>query len=204
MDKQEYLNQISASNRPNKASKLSEILSSKFFWIGVIGIGAFIIILIIGSLLGGKKSTKDEVTALILHINNTSEVIENYQQNVKSSGLRAYSATLKSVLSDASRDLTIYAADKYNFGEEDPKESLIEEEAIAREELESELFEAKINGILDRIYAHKMAYEIYIITDKEAQLLKSTDDETLEAILNTSYNNLDLLYSKFDEFSETK
>ena len=55
MEGQEYLNQISADNRPVKTSKMSGIFSSKFFWVGVIGIALLIIIIIIGAALGGNK-----------------------------------------------------------------------------------------------------------------------------------------------------
>ena len=64
------------------------------------------------------------------------------------------------------------------------------------------MFEAKINGILDRIYAHKMAYEISLITTREAQIMKSINNDTLNEILTTSYNSLETLYDKFNNFSE--
>ena len=54
MQGQEYLNQISASNRPVKQSKLTNILSSKLFIGGMIALVALIIIMIIGSVLGGN------------------------------------------------------------------------------------------------------------------------------------------------------
>lgn len=203
MDRQEYLNQISAKNRSAKGGK-PKILSSKFFWVGAIGIGALILIIIIGALLGGgKTSGKDQLFSLILHINNTSELIETYQQNVKSSDLRASSASLYSVLTNDSKKLTEFAEEKYNFKEKDVEKSLIEEEATAKDGLEAELFEAKINGVLDRIYAHKMAYEISLITNREVQIMKSVNNDSLDDILTTSYNSLDNLYEKFNGFSET-
>ena len=91
-----------------------------------------------------------------------------------------------------------------NYKEKDIKKEIIEKEATAKQELATELFEAKINGILDRIYANKMAYEISIITTNESQLIKSTNDETLKDALNESYDSLETLYSKFNDFSETK
>lgn len=204
MDRQEYLNQISIKNHPAKKSK-SGIFASKFFWVGVIGVVAFILIMIIGSILGGSRgSDKDRLFALILHVDNTAEAIGEYQPYIKSSALRSHSASLDSVLEDTSKKLTDYAAEKYNFKAKDVKESIAEEETLAKDGLTNELFEAKINGTLDRVYAHKMAYEISLITSREAQLLKSTSNETLKQALTTSYNSLSNLYDKFNEFSETK
>lgn len=203
MDRQEYLNQISASNRPAKGGKSLNILSSKFFWVGAIGAGALILIVIIGSLIGGgKTSGKDQLFSLILRINNTSELIETYQPSVKSSALRSHSASLNSVLSNTSKELTEFAEEKYNFKEKDIKENLTEEETTAKDGLETELFEAKINGVLDRTYAHKMAYEISLITTRETQIMKSINNDTLKEMLVTSYDSLETLYDKFNDFSE--
>ena len=49
-----------------------------------------------------------------------------------------------------------------------------------------------------------MAYEISLMANSEAQLLKSTNNDTLKEMLTTSYNSLDNLYDKFNDFSETK
>lgn len=205
MDRQEYLNQISMKNQPVKKSKLSGIFGSKFFWVGVIGVAVFVFIMILGGILGSARgSDKDRLFALILHIDNTSEIIGEYQPNVKSSDLRSYSASLGGILSNTSKDLTEYATAKYNFKAKDVKQNIIEEETTAKDALKDEFFEAKINGVLDRIYAHKMAYEISLMANSEAQLLKSTNNDTLKEMLTTSYNSLDNLYDKFNDFSETK
>lgn len=204
MDRQEYLNQISTKKQPAKKFQ-SGIFASKFFWVGVIGVAALILIIIIGSILGGgNNSTKDKIFSLILHMDNTSDVISDYQPNVKSSELRSYSASLNSVLSDNSKKLTDYAAEKYNFKARDAKKEITEEETLAKDALEADLFEAKINGVLDRVYAHKMAYEISLITTREAQILKSINNDTVKESLTASYNSLVNLYDKFNDFSETK
>ncbi len=204
MDRQEYLNQISASNHPVKKSR-SGIFASKFFWVGLIGIVAFVLIMILGAIIGGAKSNdKERVFSLILHIDNTSEVIGQYQSNVKSSDLRSYSASLNGILSNTSKELTAYAEEKYNFKAKDVSSKISEEETLSKDGLANELFEAKINGILDRIYAHKMAYEISLITNRESQIFKSSSNENLKNILETSYNSLNNLYDGFNDFTETK
>ena len=204
MDRQEYLNQISMKSRPAKKPR-SGVFASKFFWIGVAGVAALILIMIIGGILGSARgSDKERLFALILHIDNTSEVIEKYQSSVKSSDLRSDSSSLAVVLSDTSKELTNYATEKYDFKKKDVSKSVAEEETLAKDGLMNELFEAKINGNLDRVYAHKMAYEVSLIATRENQLLKSTGNETLKNALNKSYSSLDVLYNKFNDFSESK
>ncbi|MBR2841562.1 hypothetical protein IKE80_02165 [Candidatus Saccharibacteria bacterium] len=209
MDGQQYLNQISKANKPVKRAggkkSISNILSSKFFIIGAVAIGLLVIIIIIGAILGGNKdNTKTLSYDLKLHLDNTSEVIQEYQQNVKSSILRSNSASLSGVLANTSRDLTDYLVNKYKFKDKDISKKIVEEATLAKDELTNELFEAKINGILDRIYAHKMAYEISLLTAEEAKLIKASQDDALTELLTTSHESLSNLYDKFNDFSETK
>ena len=208
MDSQQYLNQISEMSRPAPKSKgkgISGLLSSKFFLVGAIGVVLLIVIIIIGSILGGNKSdNKTLCYDLKLHLDNTAEVIEEYQQYVKSSDLRSSSASLLGVLTNTSRDLTTYLENTYNFKDKDISKTVVEQADLVKDDFLNELFEAKINGILDRIYAHKMAYEISLLTAEESQLYNSSKDESLSELLNTSYESLNNLYDKFNDFSETK
>ena len=106
MDGQEYLNKISASNRPTKKSKLGGLLSSKVVMWGAVAVVALVIIIVIGALIGGsRKDIKTLGAALILHTSNTAEVISDYQDNVRSSDLRASAASLHQVLTVTNKDL---------------------------------------------------------------------------------------------------
>ena len=204
MDGQEYLNQISAVNRPVKPAKKAWY-KSKYAMLGLGTAVALIVIIIIGAILGGNKGGEKNLSyALKLHLANTSEVIQNYQPDVKSSNLRSSSASLYSVLSNTDRELTEYLTEKYNFKEKDIDSKVVEQAALEKDGLEAELFNAKINGILDRIYAHKMAYEISMFMSEEAKLINSTKDPQFKESLTSSYSSLENLYDSFDNFSEAK
>ncbi|MBR2998640.1 hypothetical protein IKF34_02630 [Candidatus Saccharibacteria bacterium] len=203
MDGQEYLNQISASNRPVGQTKMNKILASKFFWVGAIGLVALIIVLIIGSLIdGGKDSAKNKLYALKLNINNTSSVVQDYQKLIKSSDLRSASASLVSVLSNTDSELTNYLTAKYNFTDKSIPENVVTEANAAKDALGADLFEARINGILDRVYTHKMVYEVAMLLNKEAAIINSSKDTELIELLTKSYNSLENLYNNFNDFSE--
>lgn len=203
MDGQEYLNQISAQNRPVKASGGKGILSSKIFMVSAIGIVLLIIVIIIGAMLsGGKGGEKNSSIALKLHLTNTAEVIQGYQKDVKSSDLRSASASLYSVLTNTDRKLTDYITAKYGFKEKELSEKVVSDAQLARDELENDLFKAKIGGTLDRMYALKMSYEVSTIQSEEAKIINSTKNEDLSELLLESYNSLENLYNKFNDFSE--
>lgn len=212
MENQDYLDQISAKSKPvipssGKSSfNLSGILHSKVFLVIAIGLSAFILLAIIGSLLSGGKKTdvKTNLIQLRHHITNTSELIDYYQPLVKSSILRSYSASLQSTFSSTNSDLTNYLTAKYQYKESKEDQDLFTELNTERDALDNELFEAKINGNLDRIYTHKMAFEISKFMNEESTIYDSTKDEELQAILDQSYSSLETLYNNFNDFSETK
>ena len=202
MDGQEYLNQISASVRPEKKSKLS-FLNSTIFKLIAGAVVAFILIAIIGGILSsGKTGVKDQAIELKLNIDSTLEVISEFQPSIKSSDLRSSSASLYSVLSNTSRDLTTYVTENYEYTPKNDNKKFADDVALERDGLESALFEAKINGVLDQVYANKLAYVISLIYTKELNLNNATSKEDLQAILDSSINSLSTLYDKFDDFQK--
>ena len=205
MEGQEYLNQISAATRPVKEPKTKKILTSKLFIFGMVALVLFILMAIVGAILGGDKDNEKILNYhLKLHLDNTAGVIQEYQTNIKSSDLRSSSSSLNSILTSTSQQLTTYLTEKYAFKDSSIDEKIVEQANLEKDGLESELFEAKINGILDRIYAHKMAYEISVLMSEETKIMDTTKNEALDAILETSYSSLKVLYDNFNSFSETK
>lgn len=205
MDGQEYLNQISAQNRPVKKSKMSNFLSSKFALVGLIAVVALVVVIVVGALIGGgKKDVKNLSASLLLHANNTADAISEYQTHIKSSELRANAASLGQVLSVTGKDLEEYLESKYKLKLNNISKDISTQANTEKDGLTAELFEAKINGILDRIFAHKMVYEISMIGAEEAKIIESTSDTDLKELLKKHYSSLENLYDKFNNFSEAK
>lgn len=204
MEGQEYLNQIAAGNRPT-VKKSGGIFSSKIFLFGMISLAALIVIIIIGAILGGNKGgEKNLCFALKLHLDGTTEVIGEYQTHVKSSSLRSSSASFNNVVSDTNNKLTEYITAKYDYKEKSVDKKILGEAQTKLDELKTDLFEAKINGILDRVYAHKMAYEVSLLMTEETKIINSSGNDTLKEILSASNDSLKKLYDDFNNFSEAK
>jgi hypothetical protein len=201
MDNQAYLNQIAASNRPEKTPKFSGILKNNIFKIGAIVVGLFILIFIIGQILSGiKGDTKQDFFDFKVRLDNTSKTLKQYQGLVKSSRLRSYSASLATIVSSTAKATDNYAAKVY------PKVKITGSETITKsaEELENDLHNAKINGFLDRVFARKLTYEISVIMADESKLIKSIKDEEYKKALQSSYDSLSVIKDSFASFSETK
>lgn len=205
MDNKTYLQQISNSNRPVKKTGLGDIFSSKLTKIVLISVAALFVVIILGSLLsGGSSNLQGKTISLKVHFDKLIETLETYQPYVKSSDLRGASASLSSISKTASSDLTEYLTAKYNFKENHIDKSIEEKEAALFDILNQELFEGKINGLLDRTFARKIAQEISTLTARESEIFNKSNDNTLRNILKTSYDSLENLYNSFNEFSETK
>lgn len=208
MDSQDYLDQISASVRPVKQKKgvggVSGVFGSAYFKWGMVALVVLIITVIIGSVLGSMPTAQEKCTDLKLHIDSTAEVVTEYQPSVKSSLLRSLSASLKGILTNTSSQLNTYMVQAYGYDEGVVKDSVREAAQLNKDALINELFEAKINGLLDRVYAHKMTLEIYSIMSDEAGIYNSASDDNLKSLLSNSYDSLNNLYKEFNDFSETK
>lgn len=203
MNGQEYLNRISKETAPVKKPK-KNIFQSKFFVVGAVGVILLVLIMIVGAILSSGGDDQSRTFALKLHLSGTMEVMGNYQTKVKSSDLRSNGSSFYSVLSTTDTNLTNYITEKYDYSEKKVDKKLQSEADAEREELDNTLFEAKINGILDRIYAHKMAFEVSKFMSEAEKIARTTKNETLKELMNSLYGNLMPLYERFDEFSQGK
>ena len=97
-----------------------------------------------------------------------------------------------------------HLTDNYGYRSGSAGSALVSQANTEKDELESDLFNAKISGTLDRIFAHKMAYEITLIYSEEQAIYNIASNATLKRTLESSMNSLDNLYVNFNEFSETK
>jgi len=203
MDNQSYLNKITTDLQKSQKPK-SNFLSSKAFLFTSIIVGVFILIAIANAIVQGVSSkAKNTTITLTLHTTNLISTISEYQPSLKSSKLRGYSASLSSILSETSSALSAYIEEEYDLKQSKYDKNLISSEESILLETNNEHFSAKINGILDRTYAHTMTYEISIITAYETEVLNSTKNQNLKTTLESSLNSLSNLYENFNNFSES-
>lgn len=203
MDNQAYLNQISAKAKPSK--KTSKLFSSNLGKILGIGVTALAIVLILSAIISSlRKDVKTLSITLQLRLDKTSEIINEYQPSVKSSELRSYSATLASIIDSTSSDLATMLSKDYDIKKASDQKDIVKKVEATMQELSDDLFEAKINGLLDRTYARKMAYEISLIQNYESEIYHALKNGETKESLESSYDSLSNLYESFNSFSEAK
>lgn len=199
MDSEAYLNQISRTNRKIKQS--GGILSSKFFKIGAVLIGLAILIMVISNIMDPGDTTKNKIMALKLHSTNLTATINKYRPLIKSPNLRSSSVSVNSILDNLNRDLDAYISKVYKNAKT-PEKAVTKKEQDLSDKLNDDLYNAKINGFLERTYASKIAYEITIITTRQKEILKITKNADLKNSLESTLNSLNNLYNNFNNYSE--
>lgn len=209
MDGQEYLTQIAQDDTRPKRQKdtggglgidFKKILHSKVFIGVVVGLVVLFMVMIITSVMSGsKEDISDLATKLKTEIDTTTEMINKYQDRVKSSTVRSNGASLYSVLSGTGLGLSGWITTVYPDykGLSEKEEAKLEESKVA---LDEELFEAKITGKLDWTFSQKMAEQIASILTQEDKIYKQTKDDDLKQILESNYSSLENLYNAFDNY----
>ena len=205
MDNLEYLQQISQSNRPSAPAKQSRI---PIALIGKILLGIIVVIALIAgiSVLANNSSNKSEdlTQQFYLRVNNINQVATNYTRQLKSSQLRSINVSLTGALTNTSNQLSGYAATHNEDGKKDPlapKEEVLAAEAAAINGLNTTLTNAKLNGILDRIYANQIHLQVSLLLSMASELSNRTDDADLLQILAQFTSSLSVIEQSLDNYS---
>lgn len=201
MDKLEYLNTIAKDNRSTKPAK-SGISGSLIAAIALGGILIFIIIMILGSVMNSSSAkTTDLTKQLYSRTTAVSKVISSYEKSLKSSKLRAISLSLSSTLSGAEAQLKTYMSEK----EIDTKlsEKVNDSEATLIDKFDQNLTRAKLNGILDRIYANQIQLQVSLLLSLISQNLNRAKNDSLISILNSYRANLATIEQELDNYSSS-
>ena len=201
MNNLEYLNQISQETRPTSTKKSNPL--SLVIKIAVGGIVAFLFIICVGIVLNAGKSTPTDLTKqLYVRTANLNTTLTTYNKSLKSSQLRAIGTSLNGVLTGASASLSNYllpeAGEKNDLN---PPENLLSTETTKDEELNLALNNAKLNGILDRVYANQIQLQVSLLIAFISQLGPRVKDEALIDILSQYQSNLYVIEQSLESYS---
>lgn len=201
MNNLEYLNQISQETRPTSAKKSNSL--SLIIKIAVGGVAAFLFIMCVGLVLNaGKSSPTDLTKQLYVRTANLNTTLTTYNKSLKSSQLRAIGTSLNGVLTGASASLSNYLLPEGGEkGDLNPPEKLLTAETTTDEELNTSLNNAKLNGILDRVYANQIQLQVSLLISFIAQLEPRTKDEALLDIITQYQSNLYIIEQSLKTYS---
>ncbi len=201
MNNLEYLNQISQENRPTSAKKSASM--SLIIKIAVGGLVAFLFIMCLGmALSAGKTSPTDLTKQLYVRTANLNTALTTYNKSLKSSQLRAIGTSLNGVLTSATASLTGYLASEGDKEADlNPPEKLLTVETETIEALDTALNNAKLNGILDRVYANQIQLQVSLLVTFISQLEQRTKDTELLEIISQYQSNLIVIEQSLKDYS---
>lgn len=201
MNNLEYLNQISQETRPTSTKKSNPL--SLVIKIAVGGIVAFLFIMCVSIVLNaGKSSPTDLAKQLYVRTANLNTTLTTYNKSLKSSQLRAIGTSLNGVLTGASASLSNYLLPEGGEkGDLNPPEKLLAVETATDEELNTSLNNAKLNGILDRVYANQIQLQVSLLIAFISQLEPRTKDEALLDIITQYQSNLYVIEQSLENYS---
>ncbi|MBR5408535.1 hypothetical protein IK112_01130 [Candidatus Saccharibacteria bacterium] len=207
MNNKDYLDKIAAENRAlkPKGKGIFGALNIPPTLAKVLIGGAILvaIMMIVGMIVGGgdKNSERDLVDKISLRTKNMLTIISDYNKQVKSSELRSYGSSLSAVLNETNYAVNAILKETFEVKNSKPqKESTETDESAILEEMGQTLENARLNGILDRVYAREMAYRIATLIVLEQETIDKTKKSNLVDALTSSMTNLDQLHDKFDNF----
>lgn len=205
MDNLEYLQQIAKANRPLPPAQPVKSQTSTLIKIIVGGIVAFIAVVILGIALGNMGAkTGDLAKQIYVRANNLNTTVTTYNKSLKSSRLRSISTSLSGTLINTTGQLSTYLG-SLKEGDKNaliPSESVLNSETELTNALNTSLNNAKLNGILDRTYAHQISLQVSLLLSLEAQLIARQPDQPLLSIIEQSYSSLSTIQTSLEEYSD--
>lgn len=198
MNNLEYLNEISKTSRPVKTGKGANGFGT-IIKIAVAGIAVFVLLLIIGMVIGKKSdSTANLGPQIYLRTTNLEKTVTTYNRSLRSSKLRSIGLTLSSTLTGAINQMDPTFKNSISKNKE---LTASETEYIA--ELENTLTTAKLNGMLDRTYANQMQLQTALLLSMLEQAINHTKDENLKNIYTQYQANLYTANADFTNYSSS-
>jgi hypothetical protein len=188
----DYLNQIA----PQTTKKI-DLLGKRSIVIGLICIVIIIIVMtVFSSLSGGTKPTQQLATNLVA----TKSVSDDATSKIKSTKLQSINSALNLYLTETIRDITpILTNEKININNLSGKSTL----STFNKDILANLEDARLNANYDTIYANEMTYRLSTILNLMQQIIKNTNDKSLNQFLNNDYKNYQPVQKEFADFNET-
>ena len=202
MNDLEYLNQI--STKANQSAKTGLFDKKMKIVLGILG-GVILLVVVLMSVVGNSSNSEStvssELSRLYTRATELNKTITNYNRSVSHSALRSNGAQLSTLLTEVIANSSTYLSK--NLGIEPKKLTITGKDAANIKKLNSDLEKARLNGLLDRTYAHEMEYQIDYLLIIEESIQKKTSESYLKAFIESSTNSLNLLKESFHNYSES-
>lgn len=207
MENTDYLNQIAAKPTPTSpVSGITNIVSPKLIKLVAGAIIAFILMLVIGNILGSANSKTTALNeSFYLRVQNLSAAnspLTAYARDLHSSDLRALTNTLKTSLLVTAQNLNLILSD-LNIDPANIDEQVTLDENANIADLSLPLQSARLNGLLDRTFANSINLQVTLLISKGYEILDKNSTPAVQATLTKALADLDILSQRFTDLANT-
>lgn len=210
MDKMAYLQQIASDNKNHSKSPNNSFDILKYLTLKNIIIFVISLFLLVGItfLFNTKKSvdTRDRdflIRSYYMAKYLNDETISKYSDLLKSSDLRGYTTSLKTVLNELM--LTEKNSLATDFGIEDVED--LSDSAIATDEknkntsLNDTLETARLSAHLDRVLTREFSLQLAYLINYQTEINQRTKKTSAKAATDTEIKNLTNIKNNYDNFN---
>ena len=210
MDKMAYLQQIASENKNHSKSPSNSFDILKYLTLKNIIIFVISLFLLVGItfLFNTKKSvdTRDRdflIRSYYMAKYLNDETISKYSDLLKSSDLRGYTTSLKTVLNELM--LTEKNSLATDFGIEDVE--ALSDSAISTDEknkntaLNDTLETARLSAPLDRVLTREFSLQLAYLINYQTEINQRTKKSSAKAATDTEIKNLTNIKNNYDNFN---
>ena len=207
MDNMDYLNQISRTAAPTP--KRQKLLSPLMLKLLIGGAVIFILLIIVGSLLGSLADKPITLAKqLDLRLTDLNTMLSENSDNIKNPSLRSLSTSMAGSFQNTTRDLSAYLSAKDGFNVEEPPSDLASAEADGTGEFEGRGFtsildsleDARLNAQFDPTFSRIMNLELVHLISMESEILERSKDNDLNSIISDSKSSLENIRPSLEQY----
>lgn len=210
MDNMAYLQQIAgvdnSLNNPSKKGglKLPSFINAWTMLGAVLLIIVIVIVMVITAAMN-KVDSKDQdlmIESYWMSHYLMEDTFEEYSESLKSPDIRNMTASLNSVLSEIALNETNILLEEYeiDLSESNEEEGVSADEHAKVIELNSVLEDARLNGILDRVYVREITMQIAQLRAKQSEIAARSKNDKAREFAEKAESNLDNIYEQFHNY----
>lgn len=190
----DYLNQIAPQQHSGGPSRRTIII------IGALSAVALIVAVILMIMSAQGPGDSSQLMGIKARIATLQTIADKRQRLLEDTSLRATNSSLSAFLKTANAEIEVpmtRAGLKPNVTDK----TITSRETALVDELNQKLDDAQLNGILDRVYASEMNYQIQALSNNMYKLYTSTRSAALRDYLVSTDKSLEPIKDKLKNFS---
>lgn len=177
-------------------------MSPIFLWSVIVGFLLLLVTVFFLITTSGGPSKSEQFAAYVYRVQALTKLTKDSSKTIKSSELRALSASTTSILTGAEQESTaVLGAVNLKKLPSEPKTDPVTAEFT---ELGTKFNDARLNVTFDRVYSREIGYQLAKIRAEMSSLYASSKNNNLRTYLEKTDSNLKPLVTQYNAFNNSQ